>query len=52
MILTLPNNKKYEATSDIMAEVENAPAEMEVWTYFGELQKIFRIEAPQSPQLS
>ena len=50
-MLTLPDNKKYEATSDIMAEVQNAPAEMEVQTYFGEIQKIFRIEVPQSPQL-
>ena len=49
MILTLPDNKKYEATSDIMVEVENTPAEMEVQTYFGEFQKIFRIEVPQSP---
>ena len=49
MILTLPDNKMYEATSDIMVEVENTPAEMEVQTYFGEFQKIFRIEVPQSP---
>ena len=42
--------KKYEATSDIMAEVD-APAEMEVQAHYGELQWIFRIEVPQSPQL-
>ena len=37
--------------SDVMAEVGNGPAEMEVQMYFGECQKIFRIEIPQSPQL-
>ena len=42
---------KYEATSDVMAELENAPAEMEVQTYFGELQQIFSIKVPQSSQL-
>ena len=42
--------KKYEATSDIMAEVD-APAEMEVQAHYGKLQWIFRIEVPQSPQL-
>jgi len=42
---------KYEATSDIMAEFEDAPAEMEVHTYFGELQQIFSITVPQSSQL-
>lgn len=46
-----PDNKKYEATSDAMAESEDAPAEMEVRTHFGELQQIFRIEVPQSPHL-
>lgn len=48
---TLPDGEKYEATSDIMAESEGAPAEMEVRTHYGELQQIFRIEVPQSPQL-
>ena len=33
-----------------MAEVD-APAEMEVQVHYGELQWIFRIEVPQSPQL-
>lgn len=35
-----------------MAESEDAPAEMEVRTYFGELQQIFSIKVPQSPQLN
>ena len=43
--------KKYEATCDIMAESEDAPAEMEVQTHFGELQQIFSIKVPQSSQL-
>jgi hypothetical protein len=34
-----------------MAESEDAPPEMEVRTHFGELQQIFRIEVPRSPQL-
>lgn len=42
---------KYEATYDAMAEFEDAPAEMEVRTYFGELQQIFSIKIPPSPQL-
>ena len=42
---------KYEATADVMAELADAPPEMEVWTYFGELQQIFSIMVPQSSQL-
>jgi len=42
---------KYEATYDAMAELEDVPAEMEVRTYFGQLQQIFSIKVPQSPQL-
>jgi hypothetical protein len=34
-----------------MAEMGDAPSEMEVRTHFGELQQIFRIEVPQSSQL-
>lgn len=50
-VSTLLNIRKYEATSDIMAEFEDAPAEMEVHTYFGELQQVFSIRVPQSSQL-
>jgi len=42
---------QYEATYDAMAELEDAPAEMEVRTYFGQLLQIFSIKVPQSPQL-
>jgi hypothetical protein len=45
------DSKKYEATSDIMAESEDAPAVMEVRTHYGELQQIFRVRVPQSSQL-
>ena len=34
-----------------MAESEDAPAEMEVRTFYGELQQIFKIEVPRSSQL-
>lgn len=34
-----------------MAEFEGVPAVMEVQTYFGELQQIFSIKVPPSPQL-
>jgi hypothetical protein len=44
--------RKYEATSDHMAQFEDMPAEMEVHTYFGELQQIFSIKLPKSSQLN
>ena len=34
-----------------MAELEDAPAEMEVRTHYGELQQIFKVEVPRSLKL-
>jgi hypothetical protein len=48
----VPACQQYEATVDRNAKAKNKPVEMVPGTFFGELQRIVKIDVPATPQLN